>query len=403
MRVLLAHNLYKNQGGESLAAKAEMELLENHGHTVDLLETDNTEIVGLASKVKTALGASYSPVVKGHMAARIATFKPDVVHVHNFFPLLSPSIYYACNEASVPVVQTLHNYRIICPGALLFRSGRSCEDCVGKAFAWPGVLHGCYRGSRLGTASVAAMGSIHRWLGTWQNRIDCFIALTDFSRGRLIEGGLPFDKIVVKPNFAPDPGDPGDGSGGFALFAGRLSGEKGIRTLLFAWDRLNGMSFRLKVAGDGPLREEVTRRADAGRVQYAGALSRQAVQELMHEAAFLVFPSICYENFPLAIVEAFASGMPVIASRFGAMAEIVEDGRTGLHFTSGDPEDLARKIEWAVTHPKEMGEMGRAARTEYVTKYTAEQNYRQLMKVYRRVIVGRRAPQNLAMGLETEV
>lgn len=397
MRLLLAHNRYKNQGGESLAAKGEMELVESHGHTVDLLETDNTEIVGLASKVKTALEASYSLLVKRRMAARIATFKPDVVHVHNFFPLMTPSIYFACSEAEVPVVQTLHNYRLICPGALLFRSGRPCEDCVGKAFAWPGVLHGCYRGSRLGTASVAAMAGTHHWLGTWRNRIDCFIALTDFSRGKLIEGGLPADRIVVKPNFAPDPGGPGDGSGGFALFAGRLSPEKGIATLLSAWERLNGSPFHLKVAGDGPLRDEVTRRADRGRVEYLGALSRQDVQVLMREAAFLVFPSVCYENFPLSIVEAFAAGVPVIASGLGAMAEIVEDGRTGLHFRPGDPDDLAARMEWALEHPSEMEQMGRNARLEYEDKYTAERNYEQLMKIYRQALAEYESSRNVSI------
>ncbi|MGH9732377.1 MAG: glycosyltransferase [Candidatus Acidiferrales bacterium] len=400
MRVLLVHNRYKNQGGESLVAKAEMDLIESHGHAVDLLEADNAEIAGFAEKLKAALAAPYSAKTKRRMAAQIATSRPDVVHVHNFFPLLSPSIYYACSEAGVPVVQTLHNYRLICPSSLLFRSGLPCEDCVGKTFAWPGVLHACYRDSRLGTASVAAMASTHHWLGTWHSRIDCFIALTDFSRRKLIEGGLPADKIVVKPNFALDPGGLNHGKGRFALFAGRLSSEKGIATLLSAWDHSNGPPLRLKVAGDGPLREDVVRSATAGHIEYLGVLSRKSVQALMCKAAFLVFPSICYENFPLSIVDAFASGLPVVASRLGAMAEIVQDGRTGLHFTPGDARDLAAKVEWARTHPKEMEEMSCAARAEYEERYTAERNYQQLTEAYGRVIAGRGAPRNFATGLK---
>ncbi|MFZ0466837.1 MAG: glycosyltransferase family 4 protein [Candidatus Acidiferrales bacterium] len=386
MRILFAHNRYQHLGGEDLAARVERELLEKHGHTVDLFEADNAEILGLAGKTKAALGTVYSPAFKKRLAARIQSSKPSVVHVLNFFPLLSPSIHYACWEAGVPVVQKISNFRLICPSALLLRDGRVCEDCVGKTIPWPGVLHACYRNSWTGTAVVATMIATHRLLGTWEKTVDAYIARTNFSRDKLIEGGLPAEKIAIIPSFAPDPGDSGDASGRFALFAGRLSPEKGIATLLSAWDRLNGSSLRLKVAGDGPLREEVTRRADGGRVEYLGALPREKVQSLMREASFLVFPSLCYENFPLAIVEAFANGVPVIASRLGAMAEIIEDGRTGLHFCAGDPEDLATKIEWVVDHSAEMARMRCEARAEYLLKYTPERNYQLLMELYDRVI-----------------
>lgn len=386
MRILFAHNRYQNLGGEDLAAKVEMELLERHGHTVDLLEVDNAEIVGFAGRAKAALGAVYSPISKKRLAARIESFEPSIVHIFNFFPLLSPSIHYACREAGVPVVQKISNFRLICPSGLLLREGRVCEDCVGKIIPWPGVLHACYRDSRAGSAVVATMLATHRLLGTWEKVVDAYIARTSFSRDKLIEGGLPADKIAIIPSFAPDPGSSGDGSGRFALFAGRLSPEKGIATLLSAWDRLNGLPFRLKVAGDGPLRKEVTRRAAGGRIEYLGVLSREEVQALMREAAFLVFPSVCYENFPLAIVEAFASGLPVVASRLGAMAEIIEDGRTGLHFRPGDPEDLATKIEWVAGHLAEMARMRCEARAEYLLRYTPERNYQLLMEIYDRAI-----------------
>jgi glycosyltransferase involved in cell wall biosynthesis len=389
MKILFVHNRYQNLGGEDLAAQVEMELLEKHGHTIDRFEVDNADIVGFYGSVKAALGTVYSLTSKRTFAARLKSFRPSVVHVFNFFPLLSPSIHYACHEAGVPVVQKISNFRLICPSALLMRDGNVCEDCVGKIIAWPGVLHACYRGSRAGSTVVATMIATHRFLGTWENVVDAYIARTNFSRDKLIKGGLPAGKITIIPSFAPDPGGSGDASGGFALFAGRLSPEKGIATLLSAWDRLNGSTIRLRIVGDGPLREEVARRATGGRIEYLGGLSRKQVQALMHEAAVLIFPSVCYENFPLAIVEAFASGVPVVASEIGAMAEIIEDGRTGLHFRPGDPEDLATKIKWVTNHPAELGQMRRAARAEYLLKYTPERNYQLLTGTYDRAIRAR--------------
>lgn len=386
MRILFVHNRYQNLGGEDLAARSESDLFLNRGHAVDLFEADNARIAGFKGKVNTAVGTMYSVSSRQSMTARIASFRPDVVQIHNFFPLLSPSVYYASRQAGVPTVQTLHNYRLICPSALLLREGRVCEDCVGKLVPWPGVVHACYRGSYAGSAVVAAMLAAHRALGTWKNVVDAYIARTNFSREKLIEGGLPAERIGIIPSFAPDPGGSGDGTGGFALFAGRLSPEKGIATLLSAWDLLKNSPLSLKIVGDGPLRDEVVRRTARGRIEYLGQMSRQDVQRLMDVAAFSVFPSVCYENFPLSIVEAFASGTPVIASGMGAMAEIVENGRTGLHFQPGDPDDLAAKIEWLISHPEEMVRMRREARAEYLSKYTPERNYQLMMQLYERTI-----------------
>jgi glycosyltransferase involved in cell wall biosynthesis len=386
VKILFAHNRYQNLGGEDLAANAEMDLVARHGHTIELFEADNAEIVGLAGKAKTALGTIYSTSAKQAFEARIQSFKPDLVHIFNFFPLLSPSIHYACQEVGVPVVQKISNFRLICPGGLLLREGRICEDCVGRKIPWPGVLHACYRGSRLATTAVTAMLATHHLLGTWKNLISAYIARTNFGREKLVEGGLPATKIAIIPCFAADTGRPTYGNRRLALFAGRLSAEKGITTLLSAWDRLDGSTPMLKVAGDGPLKEEVTRRSDGERIDYLGALSRREVQTLMREAAFLIFPSVGYETFGLTIIEAFACGVPVFASRMGAMAEIVRDGDTGLHFTPGDPEDLAAKVEWACMHPKQMEAMGRNARAEYLAKYTPERNYELLIELYDRAI-----------------
>ena len=392
MKILCAHNRYQKLGGEDLAAQVEIELLQSHGNAVELFQVDNAEIVGFRAQARVALGTVYSPSAKKQFAARIASFRPDVVHIFNFFPLLSPSIHYACWEAGVPVVQKISNFRLICPGALLLRDGRVCEECIGKLVPWPGVLHGCYRDSRAGSAAVAVMLAAHRVLGTWEKTVDAYIARTNFSRNKLIEGGLPADKISIVPSFAPEPQRLGDGRGRFALFAGRLSSEKGISTLLSAWDRMSAPPLRLVVAGEGPLQEEVTRRARKGRLEHLGALPRQDIQTLLLKATILVYPSLCYENFPLSIVEAFAAGVPVLASGMGAMSEIIDHGRTGLHFRPGDAEDLAAKIEWVATHPTEIERMRGEARAEYLAKYTPERNYELLMSLYRRAIMARSLP-----------
>lgn len=386
MIILFVHNYYQQPGGEDVVMRAERELLESRGHRVELLEANNAQIVGIAGKVKTALGTVYSRAGKKRVAANIAEIRPDIVHVHNFFPLFSPSVYQACREAGVPVVQTVQNYRFICPGAYLLRRGRPCEECLGRRFAWSGVLHGCYRSSRPGTATVAAMVAVHRQMNTWEKSVDTFIAATDFSRRKLIEGGLPAGKTVVKPNFVADPGEAGEGRGGFALFAGRLAPEKGVETMLSAW-KLLGTSIPLKVIGDGPLREEV-RRAASGAIEYLGAQPRQNVLALMRDASLLVFPSIWYEGLPMVILEAFSVGLPVIASRLGSMVSLVEDRRTGVHFRPGDAEDLAAKISWAATNPTEVRRMRREARAEYEANYTPERNYDLLMGIYTRLAHG---------------
>jgi len=292
----------------------------------------------------------------------------------------------------VPVVQTLHNYRLLCPVALFFRDGRVCEDCMGKAVPWPGVVHRCYRGSRAASGVIAAMLTTHRALGTWTKMVDVYVALTEFAQDKFIEGGLPAEKIVVKPNFvAEDPG-PGGGSDGYALFVGRLSPEKGIETMLAAWDRLR-TGVPLKIVGDGPLRDRVIRAASRQpNVEWLGYKTVAEVHALMKRAGVLVFPSEWYETFGRVAVEAFAAGTPVIAANIGAVGELVEHGRTGLHFRPGDPEDLATRVGWALSHPAELGRMREEARAEYEAKYTAERNYRALMEIYEFALARKRVP-----------
>jgi glycosyltransferase involved in cell wall biosynthesis len=382
LRVIIVHNHYQQPGGEDVGVQDEFGVLTNHGHQVRLLEADNDHITNFAAQVQTAFRAVYSFSSKRRVAAVLSDFKPDLVHVHNFFPVFSPSIYYACDEAGVAVVQTLHNYRLICPSGILFRDGHVCEDCVSKSFAWPGALHGCYRNSRFGTTAVATMASVHRGLHTYERKVQKLIALTEFSRRKFIEGGLPANKLVVKPPFIDTDFGVGSGKGGYVLFVGRLSEEKGIVTLLEAWKSLAGR-IPLRLAGGGPLKDYVLEKAAAiPGVQYLGFQSRQQINQLMQNACALVFPSEWYEGVPRTILESFAAGTPVIASGMGNMQNLVDDHRTGLHFQPGNSADLAAKVNWMLDHPNEWWTIRQSARKEYEAKYTAERNYELLMEIY---------------------
>jgi len=381
IRVLVAHDFYRRRGGEDTVVEREQALLRARGHEVRLFAADNATIRGPLGKARAAWNATEAPDARRRLGVAIADFRPNVVHVHNFFPLLSPSLYDACAASDVAVVQTLHNYRTICPGALLWRDGHVCEDCVAGS-PYQAVAHGCYRGSRLASLAAARMVDRHRRAGTWRTKVDRFIALGEFAKGRFVAAGFPADKIDVKANFATDPGEPDSGKArSGALFVGRLSPEKGLDVLLAACRNLD---VRLRIAGDGPVADSVCR--PESQVVMLGALSPRAVAGEMTRAAFLVMPSTSYETFGLVVVEAFSHGLPVIASRLGALAEIVDDGETGLHFTPGDSADLADKIRWAVAHPDAMRQMGAMARRVYCQRYTPEANYRMLRAIYQRAI-----------------
>jgi glycosyltransferase involved in cell wall biosynthesis len=386
LRVIIVHNRYQQPGGEDVGVQDEFGVLRAHGHQVRMLEANNDHIKNFAARARTALQTVYSPSSRQRMAAAIAEFKPDLVHVHNFFPVFSPSIYYACDQAGVPVVQTLHNYRLICPSSILFRDGRVCEDCLGKVFAWPGVLHGCYQGSHLGTAAVAMMSSVHRILRTYEQRVQVVISLTEFARRKLVEGGFPANKLVVKSSFVDvDPGQ-GQGRGDYALFVGRLSQEKGVEVLLKAWEAL-GTRIPLRIAGAGPLADHVRQQqAVLPGVEYLGYQSRAEVTRLMKDARALIFPSLWYEGIPRTILESFATGTPVIASRIGSMESVVEPQQSGLHFAPGDADDLVRQVDWMIENPGEWQVLRQRTRAVYEEKYSAERNYEMLMQIYDAVL-----------------
>ena len=333
MKILIVHNRYQKAGGEDVVVSSELGLLLSYGHNAKLFLVSNDDIKGL-KQIKVAKQTTYSYPARYQLSKEIFRFEPDVVHVHNFFPLLSPSIYDACMDNNVPVIQTLHNFRLICPGALLMRKGSICEKCV-TGSAYQSVFYRCYRNSVLGTCAVARMVENHRRKQTWHNKVDRFIVLTDFARKKFVEGGFPENKIVVKPNFCKKRENKKTASEGkqnhqceSALFVGRLSHEKGLNALLNAWQQLD---IPLHIAGDGPLKNMIKDYC-CRHISFLGMLTPDRVSEEMNKASFLVMPSEWYEGFPMALVEAFSHGLPVVASRLGSMAEIVEDGTTGLLF-----------------------------------------------------------------------
>ena len=384
MRVLLVHNRYRFAGGEDVVVHAEKVMLEKHRHEVALVKADNSEISGVLKTISIGFKAVHSRAAEKRIAAELAHFRPNILHIHNFFPLFSPSIYYAGRQAGVAVVQTLHNYRLLCPNGMFFRQGCPCEACMEKAIPLPGVFHACYRDSRAATASISTMIALHRALGTWKTMVDAYITLTEFSREKFIRGGLPADRLYVKPNFVQTASSTGRGDGGFVAFIGRLSEEKGIRTLLGAWRKLS-RKLPVKIAGDGPLRKEVEAMAQSMQeVELLGHLTRDEVAELLRRAHAVIVPSIWYEGFPMVVAEAFAAGVPVIASNLGALGELVHHGRTGLHYRPGDAEDLAAQVEWLISHEQERQQMRRAARSEFELRYTADRNYEMLLAIYER-------------------
>lgn len=388
MKVLIVHNAYQQRGGEDAVVVTEARLLAERGHDVVFYRRHNGELQrgGTLAQIAAGIDSIWAQESYRSLKKLLHQEKPDVAHFHNTLPLISPAGYYACSAAGVPVIQTLHNYRLLCPGGQFLRDGQVCEDCLGRAVPWPGVAHACYRGSRPATAAIATMLTAHRVLGTWQRKVDVYVALSEFARNKFIYGGLPQERIVVKPNSVDVDAEPAISKGEYALFVGRLSEEKGLRVLIDAW---KGQHERipLRIVGDGPLHRELEQEAKqrglAG-IFFLGQLPQSETQEQMRGSRFLIVPSIWYEGFPMTVAEAFALGVPVICSRIGSLEEIVPDGRAGLHFQVGDPEDLAAKVEWAWTHPAEVSEMGRAARREYANKYAPERNYESLLRIYER-------------------
>jgi len=381
MRILMLHNRYLIPGGEDQCSVAEAALLRDHGHEVELLEEDNRRVEQLGH-ARTALRTVWSRESYRRIDELLRSGIFDILHVQNFFPLWSPSVYYAAAHNHVPVVQTLHNYRLMCVNALLFRNQHLCQECLGRFMPWHGVLHACYRNSRTASALVAGMVGAHKLAGTWRKRVAAYIAVSEFAREIYVAGGLPAEKIAVKPNFIHPSPEPGAGGGGYALYVGRLSTEKGIVTMLEAWKSARE-AIPLKVVGEGPLAELVIATAqECSRIEYLGAKLLPQVLDLMRSAEFLIFPSEWYETMGRTIMEAFAVGTPVVAARIGPPATMIVPEETGFHFTPGSVAELREQAEWSSRNLDQLRAMRGKARQAFEACYTGVANVAMLLAIY---------------------
>lgn len=382
MNILILHNQYQHRGGEDVVVEAEAALLRGAGHEVTVATVKNDEITGITAMMKTFARAPYD-ADRAAWARNLANeAKADVVHVHNFFPMLTPAVHHGAASAGAAVVQTLHNYRLLCASAMFLRDGKICEKCLDGSKAW-GIVHRCYRNSLPGSLALARM----QWRAerdlSWNKDVHQFIALTEFARSKFIAGGLEAERISVKPNFKASLGINSGLARSGALFVGRLSPEKGVRTLLEAWKSLPQVP--LTIVGDGPERQELQALAPSN-VRFTGAIPGDRVQEHMANAAFLIVPSVWYEGFPMTIVEAYSMGLPVIASRLGSLSEVVEEGSTGHLFNMGDAGDLVRAIH-DISNESKLARMSSSASVAFSEKYSAEINLELLQNIYRKALL----------------
>ncbi len=392
MKILLAHNFYGSEApsGENSVYAAERDLLRAHDHQVIEFTRDSDDIrrSGTAGLLRGALATPWNPFSARALRRLILRERPDVVHAHNTFPLISPSVFSAAHGLGVATVLTLHNYRTFCAAGIPLRDDRPCTDCLDQNSVIPALRYGCYRGSRLATLPLAAMIALHRSLGTWQRHVDAFIALTAFQRDQLVAAGLPAQRVHLKPHFYPAPPAPlpWAARAGKVVYIGRLGPEKGLNSLVEAWKLWGDAAPPLELRGDGPERDALARAIAAaalgGKLALLGQISFASAQERLAQARLLVLPSLSYEGFPMAIREAFALGVPVAGARLGSIPCIVEDGRTGVLFTPGDAPNLYRAVGAIWGDANRLEAMGAAARAEFEDKYTAERNYASLMTIY---------------------
>ncbi|MEM8674346.1 MAG: glycosyltransferase [Cyanobacteria bacterium P01_G01_bin.67] len=385
MNILLVHNQYQQLGGEDSIVATEAKLLESYGHQVYRYQVNNHQLKEMNPWTITK-ATLWNSQIHQEIRTLIKKFKPQIAHFHNTFPLISPAAYYAAQAEGVPVVQTIHNFRLLCANALFFRNGRVCEECLIQKNPLPGIIHSCYRNSRTASTAAALTVKLHSLIGTWSKAIDTFVVYSHFAHKKLVQGGLPIEKIAFKTNFLYPVPKIGNGSGNYALFVGRLAPEKGTSVMLEAWEHL-GHKIPLKIVGDGPLADEVATVAkNSPGVEWLGRKSLADVYELMKKASFLIIPSEWYETFGRVGIEALATGTPLLVSKIGALAELVKPGLNGLLFNPGDATDLAEKAKWLVDNPRRLSQMRQEARQSFEAKYLAADNYHRLMEIYNALI-----------------
>lgn len=388
MKILICHNYYRSSApsGEDAVAENEISLLKEYGHEVITYTKHNDELdeTSLLKKINIARNTIWSNSTYNELTDFIKENKPDIVHFHSIFPQISPSAYKACYDAGVPAIHTLHNYRQICPGALLQRDEQVCELCLHGTIL-NSLRYRCYRNSLLATGAITSTIIFNRLIGTYNKYVSQYIALTDFSSSRMVLGGISKDLLTVKPNFLPSSPLPGKGTGNYAVYVGRLSHEKGVHTLIEAWKDID---IHLKIIGDGPLKNELMS-LPAERlknIEFCGYLDRDHILEIVSDAIFQVVPSEWYEGFPMVLLEAFACGTPVIGSNIGSISEIVVNGKTGLKFKPGDPDSLKTTVESLLSDKDKLQALRITSREAFDNKYSKEISYGILMNIYKESI-----------------
>ncbi len=392
MKILLVHNFYGSTApsGENTVFTTEKEMLRGKGHEIIEYTTSSDKIrsIGVAGSIIGAIGVPWNPFHGAKIRKLIRAEQPDVMHVHNTFPILSPAIFYATYGTQVATVLTLHNYRIFCAAGIPMRGNKPCTDCLDTKSVWSALRFGCYRDSRIATFPMAVMIALHHTLGTWQKHVDAFIALTRFQREKMISAGLPADKLYIKPHFYSDPPTPLPWSerSDKIIYIGRLGEEKGVKYLIDAWKNWGSGSPELDVVGDGPLKDVLKNMAAKGglgsKVNFLGQLPFYEVQKRLAESKLLVLPSVCFEGFPMVIREAFSLGVPAAVSNLGSMPCIVNDGHDGVLFNPGDSYDLSAVVQSVWYDQEKLAAMGGKGRIEFEKKYTEAANHETLMKIY---------------------
>lgn len=391
MKILLLHNFYGSEApsGENVVFEAEKALLEQHGHAVQVFTRHSDEIrgQGLRGAIKGAAAVPWNPFSAAALREVVDDFEPDVVHAHNTFPLISPAVFHAIGRRAARVL-TLHNYRLLCPAAIPMRNGKVCTDCIQQRSTLPALQHGCYRGSRLATLPLAMNVALHRRIGTWQHQVDAFIALSEFQKQLMTQGGLPSAKLHVKPNFyAGDPlVVPFQQRFDYVVFVGRLGQEKGVHTLIEAWRRWGENAPELRLVGDGPLRAQLQKQAQGLRVRFMGQVPANEAQAQIANARLLVLPSECFEGFPMVVREAFAFGTPVAVSRLGPLPSIVDHGVNGVVFEPANAASLLSAVQSALVEPAALAAMAFGARQAFDVLYNEQANYQMLMDIYQQAI-----------------
>lgn len=381
MKVIMAHNTHLIPGGEDESFAQECQLLKEYGNDVIPYSRDN-KVIQTLPLWKVSLRTLWSAKDYHTVRHLIRSEKPDILHVQNTFPLISPAIFHAAHHEGIPTILSLRNYRLYCLNSYFLRGGQVCEKCINQYMPLSGIYYKCYRDSLPGSVVTASMIMLHRWLKTYQNQVDAFITLTDFSKEKFASHGIPTYKIYVKPNFVVSPPTFPQNRKNFFLYVGRLSPEKGIQVLLDAWENL-GQGVPLKLVGSGPLQDLVEQAATRHpNIEYLGQRPVEVVYRLLSQAQALIFPSLWYEGMPRTIIEAFSQSTPVIASKLGAMETMVKHQVTGLHFQPGNSESLAKEVRWLLNNHYLLENMREAVEKEFQSKYIAKNNYQQLIEAY---------------------